>query len=115
MIKVRSMLPEISKFMEFYTKLVEDLGDVDRANFYVSLLIGYGALLWKLGLISSEDLGKYFEKLRSEILEGPNQLNPYVMELLGILSEGINDETYEELIDKLRMLLREERLDRLEL
>ena len=108
------MLPELSKVLEFYTKLVEDEMDIDRANFYMAILVGYAALLWKLNLVKTDELSKYFDRIREEILEGPNQLNPYVMELFGILAEGLNDKNYEELISKLRMLLREERLDRLE-
>ncbi len=108
------MLPELSKVLEFYTKLVEDEMDIDRANFYMAILVGYATLLWKLNLVKTDELSKYFDKIREEILEGPNQLNPYVMELFSILAEGLNDKNYEELISKLRMLLREERLDRLE-
>jgi len=108
------LLPELSKVLEFYTKLVEDEMDIDRANFYMAILVGYAALLWKLNLVKTDELSKYFDRIREEILEGPNQLNPYVMELFGILAEGLNDKNYEELISKLRMLLREERLDRLE-
>ena len=108
------MLPELSKVLEFYTKLVEDEMDIDRANFYMAILVGYAALLWKLNLVKTDELGKYFDRIREEILEGPNQLNPYVMELFSILAEGLDNKNYEELISKLRMLLREERLDRLE-
>ena len=108
------MLPELSKVLEFYTKLVEDEMDIDRANFYMAILVGYAALLWKLNLVKTDELSKYFDRIREEILEGPNQLNPYVMELFSILAEGLNNKNYEELISKLRMLLREERLDRLE-
>ena len=108
------MLPELSRILEFYTKLVEDEMNIDRANFYMAILVGYAALLWKLNLVKTDELSKYFDRIREEILEGPNQLNPYVMELFSILAEGLNDENYEELINKLRILLREERLDRLE-
>jgi len=108
------LLPELSKVLEFYTKLVEDEMDIDRANFYMAILVGYAALLWKLNLVKTDELSKYFDRIREEILEGPNQLNPYVMELFSILAEGLNNKNYEELISKLRMLLREERLDRLE-
>lgn len=108
------MLPELSKVLEFYTKLVEDEMDIDRANFYMAILVGYAALLWKLNLVKTDELSKYFDRIREEILEGPNQLNPYVMELFSILAEGLDNKNYEELISKLRMLLREERLDRLE-
>jgi len=108
------LLPELSKVLEFYTKLVEDEMDIDRANFYMAILVGYAALLWKLNLVKTDELSKYFDRIREEILEGPNQLNPYVMELFSILAEGLDNKNYEELISKLRMLLREERLDRLE-
>lgn len=108
------MLPELSRVLEFYTKLIEEEMDIDRANFYMAILVGYAALLWKLNLMKTDELSRYFDRIREEILEGPNQLNPYVMELFSILAEGLDDRNYEELISKLRMLLREERLDRLE-
>ena len=108
------VLPDINDIMKFYSKLIEEDMNVDEANFYMAILVGYAALLWRMGNIDSANLSKYFEKLREEILEGPNQLNPYIMELFGIISEGLNDRNINELIDKLRMLLREERLDRLE-
>jgi len=108
------LLPELSRVLEFYTKLIEEEMDIDRANFYMAILVGYAALLWKLNLMKTDELSRYFDRIREEILEGPNQLNPYVMELFSILAEGLDDRNYEELISKLRMLLREERLDRLE-
>jgi len=108
------MLPDIEKLMDIYTKLIEEELDIDRANFYMALITGYAALLWRFGLVDKNELSRYFERLRDEILEGPNQLNPYIMELFSIIIEGLNDNNFEELLSKLRMLLREERLDRLE-
>jgi len=104
----------MDEVVNIYTSLVED-GRIDEGNLFLVLLAGYAAFLWEGGLISSEELGKYFESLRSELLEGPNLLNPYVMELLSILAEGLNELLFTELIEKLRITLREERLDRLEI
>ncbi len=108
-------LPDVDKVLEYYEKLVEDLGDVDRGNFYIATLASYASLLYELGVVSSEELSRYFEELRERIMDGPDLLNPYVSELLGILAEGLSEENKEEFFSKLRMLLREESLDRLEL
>ena len=107
------MLPDLDVVIKEYELLVE-AGDIDRANYMLAMIVGYSAFLWKMGLIRSEEISKYFERLREEILEGPNYLNPYVLELTSILSEGLDNTLFEELLGKLRMLLKEDRLDRLE-
>ncbi len=100
--------------LRFYEGLV-DSGRVDEANFFLATFTGYSAFLWRAKLVDSEELSEYFEGLREGILEGPNALNPYVMELLGIIAEGLTEEVFSEFLTKLRMTLREESLDRLEL
>jgi len=107
------MLPDLDKVVGEYETLI-DSGDIDRANFMLAVIIGYSAFLWKMGIVTREELSKYFERLRENILEGPDYLNPYVLELTSILSEGLDERLFEELLAKLRMLLREDRFDRLE-
>ena len=106
-------LPSKEVVVEVYSSLVDE-GNVDEANFFLAVVTGYAAYLWRRGIVNSQTLSKYFDELRTEILEGPDYLNPFLMEILGIGAEGLDDVTFREMIDKLRMLLREERRDRLE-
>ncbi len=117
LITVRGLkyLLDIDLVLEYYEKLVEDEGNIDKGNFYIAILAAYASLLHELGVVGKDELSKYFEELRERIMEGPDLLNPYVSELLGILSEGLDNENFDEFFNKLRMLLREESLDRLEL
>ena len=108
------MLPSIESVLELYEQEAIEKEDLDSANFFIALLCGYAAYLWKHKLISAEDLQEYFDALREEIVEGPNYLNPYVMELMSIIAQGLTDSSFEEFKNKLRMVLKEDRLDILE-
>jgi len=107
-------LPPLNEAVQAYSEIVENKEDIDKGNLLIALLAGTGALLWYGGKIDSEDLSEYYGKLRDAILEGPDLLNPYVLELLSILSEGLTNETFQEFISKLRMILKEDTLDKLE-
>jgi len=104
---------DLSNIIKIYENYVED-GDIDRANFFLATAVGFLSFLAVNGFIDVNKLSKFASKLRLEIVEGPNYLNPYVMELLGIVEEGLSSDNFNELISKLRTLLKEERLDRLE-
>ena len=108
------MLPSIESVLESYEHEVLEKGDIDSANLFIALLCGYAAYLWRHKLASAEELQEYFETLRQEITEGPDYLNPYVMELMSIIAQGLTDASFEEFKNKLRMVLREDRLDILE-
>ena len=108
------MLPSIESVLESYEQEVLERGDIDSANLFIALLCGYAAYLWKYKLVSAESLQEYFDTLCTEIIEGPNYLNPYVMELMSIIVQGLTPTSFEEFKGKLRMVLREDRLDILE-
>ena len=107
-------LPFLEEVIQAYSEIVENKEDIDKGNLLIALLAGTGALLWYGRKIDSDSLSGYYGKLRDAILEGPDLLNPYVLELLSILSEGLTDETFQEFILKLRMVLKEDTLDKLE-
>ncbi|MEM0453520.1 MAG: hypothetical protein QXO98_02550 [Sulfolobales archaeon] len=90
------------------------LGDVDKANLFIAFITGVLTFIKYHKVVDEDFISRFAGSLRHELIEGPNYLNPYVMELLGILEEETNEVTFNELITKLRALLREERLDRLE-
>ena len=109
-----SKLPSLDDVIQAYSEIVESKEDIDKANLLVALVAGAGALLWYGGRIDSTTLAEYCSNLRDAILEGPNLLNPYVLELLSILSEGLTPESFQEFMTKLRMILKEDTLDKLE-
>ncbi len=103
--------------LEVVMKVYENhiaLGDIDRANLFIALTAGFLAFIKYHRILDQDFISDFAKNLRFEIVEGPNYLNPYVMELLGILEEEVDDVSFNELITKLRALLREESLDRLE-
>lgn len=110
---VTNMLPAVDEVVEAYSKLI-DSGDIDEANFFLAMLTGYSAFLWRAELTTADVLSNYFNSLRTEIIDGPDYLNPYLMEVMGILSEGLNELTFKELVYKLRSILKEDRLDIIE-
>ncbi len=110
---VINMLPDLDDVVEAYSMLI-DSGEVDEANFFIALLAGYSAFLWRTGLTTADVLSNYFNRLRMEIVDGPDYLNPYLMEIIGILSEGLSELTFKELLHKLRSILKEDRLDIIE-
>ena len=109
------MLPPRETVLRAYERLIDE-GDIDAANFLVASLAGYALYMFRAGMIGREELIKYFDSLRFEIVDGPDYLNPYLMEVMGIMSdEALDDEAlFAEASEKLRFLLKEERLDRLE-
>ncbi len=108
------MLPNVESVLESYEQEVLEKGDIDSANLFIALLCGYAAYLWRHKLMSAEELQEYFETLREEIVEGPDYLNPYVMELMSIIAQGLTDASFEEFKSKLRIVLKEDRLDIME-
>ncbi len=108
-------LPSVETVIKLYEDLI-DSGKIDEANLLIAMLSGVGAYIGRYGSADPSSVWEYFDRLRMEIIEGPDYLNPYVMELLGMLAQGIEDEAcMEEFKSKLRAVLREDRLDNLEL
>ena len=97
-----------------FTKLVER-GEIDYANRYILAIIEALIHEWRVGNISSEELKNIASYLRHEITQGPNNLNPYIWEVLGILEEEVNESNIDEAFNKIRELWHEERLDKLEM
>lgn len=112
--KSRTVLPPINEVVQAYSDIIENKEDIDKGNLLIALLAGTGALLWYGGMSDSEYLSRYYDKLRTTLVEEPDLLNPYVLELLSILAEGLTEESFQEFMLKLRMLLREDTLDKLE-
>jgi len=95
-----------------YSRLIEE--NLDEGNRLVMHFVGLVTYLWRAKAVETSEVSKVASYLRKAIIEGPDMLNPYLVELLGILEEGLNETNYAELTEKLKMLEQEERLDRLE-
>ncbi len=104
---------DLEAIMRVYEERI-DSGDVDNGNLFIALLTGFLAFVKYHGVVDEAAVSEFARELRIRLIEGPDYLNPYVMELLGILEEEVDENSFYELITKLRALLREERLDRLE-
>ncbi|MCS7107979.1 MAG: hypothetical protein RMH77_03945 [Sulfolobales archaeon] len=104
---------DLEMVMKIYEEHI-DIGDVDKANLFVAFIVGFLAFIKYHKGVDEGLISDFAGSLRRGLVEGPDYLNPYIMELLGILEEEISEVTFNELITKLRGLLREERLDKLE-
>jgi len=104
---------KVDDIINIYEKYIS-VNDVDKANFFIAVLAGFLGFMKYHNALSSESVAGLARTLRIGLIEGPNYLNPYVMELLGILEEEFNEVVFNEFLFKLRSILREERLDRLE-
>ncbi len=104
---------KVDDIINIYEKYIS-VNDVDKANFFIAVLVGFLGFMKYHKVLSSESVAELARTLRIGLIEGPNYLNPYVMELLGILEEEFNEVVFNEFLFKLRSILREERLDRLE-
>ncbi len=104
----------IEKIMKTYTKYVDEDLDIYSGNRYLTVKIESMIHEAIKGIISPEDLREIAEKLRDKILEGPGSINPYVMELLGILEESASPENLKEALELSRRLLKEDKFDKLE-
>jgi hypothetical protein len=104
---------KVDDIINIYEKYVS-VNDVDNANFFIAIIAGLLGFMKYHKVLSPESVAELAKTLRIGLIEGPNYLNPYVMELLGILEEEFNEALFNEFLFKLKSILREERLDRLE-
>ena len=97
-----------------FTYFIEKEYDIDKANRY--LLAKIESLLheYEAGLIPEDQLRSLASALREEIIEGPDNLNPFIWEILGIIEEGLNENNLREALEKIKDLWKEDRLDKLE-
>jgi predicted nuclease of restriction endonuclease-like (RecB) superfamily len=109
-----SLSETINRIFETYSKYIDEDLDIYSGNRYLTVAIE--TLIheaWK-NTISREELSREAASLRDRLVDGPGNLNPYVMELLGILEESTSDENLKEALDLCRRLLKEDRFEKLE-
>jgi hypothetical protein len=90
---------------------LENVNDVKGAlhlNLFIIFLAGYAINMWLGGLIDSETLREYFSKLRETLISGSYDIDREIMEIVSTLgSDLINEATYDEIINKAVMILRD--------
>ncbi len=103
----------VDKIVRVFSKFI-DREDIEAGNRY--LLAAVETLIYEYlaGEYSSEELSEIARLLRDKIVEGPAYANPFIMEVLGILEEEVNESNIREALERIRELHMEERLDRLE-
>ncbi len=100
--------------MNIYSKYIDEELDLYMGNRY--LLIAVENLIHeaKTGFRKPDELQRIAMELRDALLEGPGNVNPYIMEILGILEERVTDENIEEALELSRKLFKEDRFDKIE-
>lgn len=104
----------VERIVRVYSKYIDEDLDIYGGNRYLTVAIETLIHEALKGELDRKLLQEIAMKLRDSILEGPGSLNPYVMELLGILEESTSDENLKEALALTRRLLKEDRFDKLE-
>jgi hypothetical protein len=104
----------VERILKVYSKYMDEDLDIYSGNRYLTVAVETLIHEALKGVINRNDLRKIAEELRDKILEGPGNINPYVMEILGILEESTSDENLKEALELSRRLLKEDRFEKLE-
>ncbi len=80
------MLPPIDFVIRTYSKYIER-EDVDSANRFLASVAMVASFAASVGTLSPEEASKYIEELREKVVEGPENINPYVFGLLGEIAD----------------------------
>ena len=100
--------------LSVFSYFVEKEYDIDKANRYLLAKIESLIHECEAGFISEDQLRELASTLREEIIQGPNHLNPFISEILGIIEEGLSEDNLREVMEKIKSLWKENRLDKLE-
>ena len=84
------MLPPLDFVIKTYSKFIEK-EDVDSANRFLATIAMMASFAASVGTLKPEEVSKYVEELREKIIEGPENINPYVFGLLGEVADNPTD------------------------
>gem|GEM_PF-773016 len=104
----------VKRIVRVYSKYIDEDLDLYMGNRYLMVAIENLIHETRAGLWKSEDLQRIAMMLRDALVEGPGSVNPYVMEVLGILEEKADDENIREALELSRKLFREDRFEKIE-
>lgn len=100
-------LPSLADLIEVLENISETRG-VFYLNLFVVCLVGYAINMWLGGLLSSEELRKYFNRLYELLISEPHELDKDLIDILATLgSDAIDEAVYDEVINKILMILKE--------
>ncbi len=88
--------------------------DLYRGNRYLAVAIEKILHEAYLGIVTRDELRVFAEKMRDKLIEAGGSVNPYILEILGIVEEDSGRKGIEEALELSRRLLREDRLDKIE-
>lgn len=91
-----------------------DRHGVARANMYLLAYVQVLVHECEAGVLDPRRLQEFATRLRDELLEVADQVNPFISAILGVLEEGVNSSSLSEAVDRIKRLWSEGRLDRLE-
>ncbi len=103
----------IDKIIRVFSKFIGQ-EDIETGNRYLLAVVETLIYEYLAGEYTSKELSEIARTLRDKIVEGPAYANPFIMEVLGILEEEVNENNIKEALERIRELHMEERLDRLE-
>ncbi len=104
----------VKKIVSIYSKYIDEELDLYMGNRYLLIAIENLIHEVKTGFLKPDDLQKIAMELRDALLEGPGNVNPYIMEILGILEESVTEENIKEALELSRKLFKEDRFDKIE-
>ncbi len=101
------VLPPIDFVVKTYSKFIEK-EDVDSANRFLASVAALASFAASSGTLPPEEVSKYVEELREKIIEGPENINPYVFGFLGEVADNPTD--LERIKEKLKEIMCMEQL-----
>ena len=103
----------VDRIVRVFSKFINK-EDIEAGNRYLLAIVEALIYEYLAGEHSGRELSEIARLLRDKIVEGPAYANPFIMEVLGILEEEVNENNIREALERIRELHMEERLDRLE-
>ena len=104
----------VERVRKVFSKYVDEYLDIYMGNRYLLAFIETLIHEYRAGFYTKEELMSIATKLRDVLVEGPGNVNPFIMELLGILEEGSDEKHIKEALDLAKKLWREDKFDKLE-
>ena len=104
----------VGRIVKVFSKYIDEDLDLYTGNRYLLAAVETIIHEYKAGLWSPEEVKSLAARLRETLLEGPGNVNPFIMEILGILEEDVSEENIREALEIARRLWREDRFDKLE-
>jgi len=99
-------LPSVSELVSVLENIVEARGPT-YMNAFLIYLVGYALNMWLGGLVDSRSLSTYFSRVYEALVEGSFELDKDVVEVISIMSEGVNEVVYDEVLAKIMMVLKD--------